>query len=171
MKAIKIILGIFTVLVIGFFVTGIVIKETVYTTEITVNKPVEEVFELFNDTTRKKEWVTDLKSVEIMKETPAITGSIYKMTVDNRGNEVTMTEKVLAFVPNEKVTHFFDAENMLKTDEYIFIAEGEKTIIKKTSSCRSESYIMSCIFPYFKSTLKQIDQKYLNNFKELAEKK
>ena len=170
MKTIKIILVTITVLVIGFFVTGLIIKETVYHTEVTINKPVTEVFELFNDNSRMVEWVTDLNSVEVMKETPAITGSVYKMTVDNRGRQVAMTKKVLAYVPNEKVTHFFDAENMLKTDDYIFTEEEGKTIIKKTSSCKSESYIMSCLFPYFKGTFKEIDQKYLNNFKELAEK-
>lgn len=170
MKAIKIILVIITILMAGFFVTGLLIKETVYNTEVTVNKPIEEVFELFNDTSRIKEWVTDLKSVEIMKETPSVTGSVYKMTVDNRGKQVAMTKKVLAYVPNEKVTHFFDAENMLKTDDFLFVEKDGKTTIKKTSSCKSESYIMSCIFPYFKNTFKEIDQKYLNNFKDIAEK-
>jgi len=171
MKAIKIILGIITILVVGFFITGLVVKETVYETEIVINKPVSEVFELIKDKSKIKEWVTDVKSVEVMKETPSITGSLYKMTVDNRGNEVTMTQKVLAHVPNEKITHFFDAENMLKTDDYLFSEdENGSTIITKTSSCRSESYIMSCLFPYFKSTFQEIDQKYLNNLKQLAEK-
>ncbi len=43
----------------------------------------------------------------------------------NQGQEITMTEKVMAYVQNEKVTLFFDAENMLKTDDYVFTEKTE----------------------------------------------
>ena len=169
MKAIKIILAIITFLVVAFLVTGLLVKETSYTTEVTVNKPLNEVFEIFNDLSKKKNWIKDLKSVEIVNENPDKTGSTYILVVNNRGTEVTMTEKVLAYVPNEKVTLFFDAQNMLKTDEYTFSEKDGISTIKKNSSCRSDSYIMSCIFPYFKGTFQEIDQTYLNNFKAYLE--
>ena len=81
-----------------------------------------------------------------------------------------MTEKVLAYVENEKVTLFFDAENMLKTDDYAFTENDGKTTIILNSSCKSDSYIMACLFPYFKGTFQEQDQSYLNNFKEFMEK-
>ena len=80
-----------------------------------------------------------------------------------------MTEKVMAYVPNEKVTLFFDAENMLKTNDYLFSEKNGVTTITLNSSCKSESYIMACMFPYFKSVFKEQDQSYLNNFKAFAE--
>jgi len=169
MKAIKIILAIITFLVVAFLVTGLLVKETSYTTEVTVNKPLNEVFEIFNDLSKKKNWIKDLKSVEIVNENPDKTGSTYILVVNNRGTEVTMTEKVLAYVPNEKVTLFFDAQNMLKTDEYTFSEKDGISTIKKNSNCKSDSYIMSCIFPYFKGTFQEIDQTYLNNFKAYLE--
>ena len=49
MKTIKIILGIITAFVVVFLATGLLIKETSYTTQITINKPVEEVFETFSN--------------------------------------------------------------------------------------------------------------------------
>ena len=82
-----------------------------------------------------------------------------------------MTEKILAYVKNEKVTLFFDAENMLKRNDYLFKEQKGVTMITLNTSFQSESYIMACLYPYFKGTLQEQDQAYLNNFKELIEKK
>ena len=170
MKTIKIILGIITAITLVFFATGLFVKETNYTAEVSVNKPIEEVFVTFNKQENLKNWIPEIKSFEVINETIGKTGSTYKMVVENQGQEIAMTEKVLAYVPNEKVTIFFDAENMLKTDDYVFTSNGNKTTITLNSSCKSDSYIMACLFPYFKGTFKKQDQGYLNNFKEFVEK-
>ena len=170
MKTIKIILGIITVLVVGFFLTGLIVKETNYTAQVSVNKPINEVFKTFNNSENSKNWIPEIKSFEVVNNNLGKTGSIYKLVVENQGEEISMTEKVLAFVPNEKVTLFFDAENMLKTDDYLFSEENGVTKITLNASCKSDSYIMACLFPYFKGTFKEQDQTYLNNFKEFVEK-
>ena len=170
MKAVKIILYTIIVLSVVFFATGLIVKETNYTTEVEINKPLSETFTLFNDMSTMKEWIPEVKSIESIDEKPGKTGSTYKIIVEDNGQQIEMQEKVLAYVTNEKVTLFFDANNMLKTDDYIFRAEGNKTIITHHTKSQSKSYIMSCMFPYFKGTFKRIDQEYLNNFKRFSEK-
>ena len=155
---------------IAFFATGLIVKETTYTTKVTVDRPIDTVFSTLVDVNNMQEWVKDIKSIEVVNSTQNITGSVYKITVDNQGYDVEMTQKVEAFEPNEKVTYFYDADNMLKTDTYKFSTTNNKTIISKTSVCRSDSYVMSCIFPYFKGTFQEIDQQYLDDFKEFIEK-
>ena len=129
MKTVKIILGIITALTIVFFATGLFVKETNYTAQVSVNKSIEEVFKTFNNQENLKNWIPEIKSFDVITENPGRTGSTYKMVVENQGQEITMTEKIMAYVPNEKVTIFFDAENMLKTDDYIFTEENGKTIV------------------------------------------
>ena len=170
MKTIKIILGIITALTLIFFATALIIKETNYTTQVSVNKPLGEVFETFTNPKKIKNWIPEIKSFEVINENLGKTGSAYKIVVENQGQEIAMTEKVMAYVPNEKVTLFFDAENMLKTDDYAFTENDGKTTIILNSSCKSDSYIMACLFPYFKGTFQEQDQSYLNNFKEFMEK-
>ena len=170
MKTIKIILGIITLLVLVFFSTGLIVKETKYTTQVNINKSLEEVFTKFNDPSNIKEWIPELKSIDTLEEKPGKIGSTYKLVVDNKGEEVVLNEKVLAYVPNEKVTLYYNAGDMLKTDDYTFShANGVTTIVNK-SSCKSNKFLLSCLFPYFKSTFKQQDQGYLNNFKDFVEK-
>ncbi|WP_397447139.1 SRPBCC family protein [Polaribacter sp. R77954] len=170
MKTVKIILGIITAITLVFFATGLVVKETSYSAEVTINKPIEEVFMAFNKKGNIKNWIPEVKSVEVLNENLGTTGSTYKMVVENQGQEITMTEKVMAYIPNEKVTLFFDAENMLKTDDYSFTKKNRTTTITLNASCQSDSYIMACMFPYFKGTFQTQDQLYLNNFKEFIEK-
>jgi len=170
MKTIKIILGIITATVVVFLATGLIIKETSYVTQVSVNKSVEVVFETFNNSENIKNWVPEVKSFDVVNENIGKTGSVYKMVVENQGQEIVMTQKIIAFVKNEKVTLFFDAENMLKRDDYIFVEKNGITTITLNSSCQSESYLMACMFPFFKGTFQEQDQTYLNNFKAFAEK-
>jgi hypothetical protein len=171
MKAIKIILGIIIVLSLAFFATGLIVKEINYTNSVEIDKPLEETFALFNDASKLKEWIPELKSMEALEEKPGKIGSRYNMVVlDGNGNDILMEEKVMAYVENEKVTLFFDAQGMLKTDDYTFTTKNGKTIITNNSNCKSDSYIFACMMPYFKGTFKKIDQEYLNNFKAFIEK-
>ena len=170
MKTIKVILGIISVLVLAFFMTGLIIKDTKYSLEVSINKSKTEVFSIFNTPGNVKKWIPEIKSIDTLNLNPGFTGSEFKIVVDNQGQEITMTEKVMAYVPNEKVTLFFDAENMLKTDDYIFTEKVGVTTDTLNSSCQSDSYIMACMFPYFKGVFEDQDQAYLNNFKAYIEK-
>ncbi len=170
MKKIKIILGIISVLVLAFFLTGLIVKETNYTAQVFVNKSIKEVFKTFNQPGNVQKWILEIKSIDTLNLNPGFTGSEFKIVIDNKGQEITMTKKIMAYVPNEKVTLFFDAENMLKTDDYIFTEKDGKTMVTLNSSCQSDSYIMACLFPYFKGVFKEQDQTYLNNFKAYIEK-
>lgn len=172
MKTVKIIIIIISIVVVSFFSIGLFVKETKFTTQITIAQPIETVFSSFNDISKLKEWIPEFKSIEVIEEKLGKTGSTYKIVVDNNGQEITMQEKILAYVPNEKVTlHYNTGEgSMLKTDDYVFTTDANKTTITHKATCKSGKFLMSCMFPIFKSKLKQQDQAYLNNLKVYLEK-
>tara|TARA_R110002049_G_scaffold82223_11_gene209327 strand:+ start:1687 stop:2202 length:516 start_codon:yes stop_codon:yes gene_type:complete len=170
MKTIKVILIIISVVVLAFLSTGLLIKETSYSAQVSIDKPLEEVFNNFMKIDSVKNWIPEIQSVEAVNKNPGITGNVYNIVVLNQGQEIAMTEKIMAYVPNEKITLFFDAENMLKKDDYLFTEENGKTVITLNARCQSESYIMACMFPLFKGTFQEQDQSYLNNFKSFVEK-
>ncbi|WP_299064116.1 SRPBCC family protein [uncultured Polaribacter sp.] len=170
MKTIKIILGIITTVVLLFLLTGLFVKETTYTAKVSVNKPIEEVFKTFNDSENIKNWIPEVQSLEVVKENPGKIGSEYKIVILNQGQEITMLQRVLAYIENEKVTLFFNAQGMLKRDDYIFTEKDGVTNITLNASCQSETYLMACVFPFFKGTFLKQDQGYLNNFKVFLEK-
>lgn len=166
MKIIKIILSVIIGLSLVFFATGLIVKETTYKVEVSINKPIEKVFSEFTKIEKSNNWIPDVKSIVSIEEKEGKIGSVYKVVVDNNGEEFTITESVLAYVPNEKMTIFFNAENMLKTNDFSFQSINENsTKIILEASCKSNSYMLSCVFPYFKSVFSNQDQTYLDNFK------
>ena len=170
MKTIKVILIIISILVVAFLATGLLVQQTNYSAKVSIDKPINEVFSNFMKIDSVKNWIPDIKSVKAVNINPGITGSVYDVVVLNQGQEIVMTEKIMAYVPNEKVTLFFDAENMLKKDDYLFSVKNGLTTITLNAACQSESFIMACMFPYFRGTFQAQDQAYLNNFKEYLEK-
>jgi len=170
MKTIKVILIIISILVVAFLATGLLVQQTNYSAKVSIDKPINEVFSNFMKIDSVKNWIPDIKSVKAVNVNPGVTGSVYDVVVLNQGQEIVMTEKIMAYVPNEKVTLFFDAENMLKKDDYLFSVKNGLTTITLNAACQSESFIMACMFPYFRGTFQAQDQAYLNNFKEYLEK-
>ncbi len=169
MKTIKVILIIISTLVIAFLATGLLVQQTNYSATVSIDKPIDEVFSNFMQIDSVKNWISDIKSVKPININPGITGSVYDVVVLNQGQEIIMTEKIMAYVLNEKVTLFYDAENMLKKDDYLFSEENGITTITLNAACQSESFIMACMFPYFRGTFQAQDQSYLNNFKKFLE--
>ncbi|MGK0328272.1 SRPBCC family protein [Polaribacter sp.] len=169
MKKIKIILIIISSLTLIFFATGLVVKETSYAAKVSIDKSISLVFKEFNKQENSKNWIPEIKSFETLNENFGKTGSVYNIIIENQGEEIKMTQRILAYVPNEKVTFYFDAENMLKKDDYIFTEKNGITTINLNASCNSKTYIMSCMLPYFKGKLENQSQVYLDNFKEFLE--
>ena len=170
MKTIKVILIIISILVFAFLATGIVVQKTSYSAMVIIEKPINTVFSNFMKIDSSKSWMPDIKSVKAINKNPEIIGSLYNVVVLNQGQEIAMTEKIVAYVPNEKVSLFFDAENMLKKDDYLFTEKNGITTVTLNASCQSESFLMACMFPYFKGTFQAQDQSYLDNFKIFLEK-
>ncbi len=169
MKTIKVILIIISIVVVAFLATGLLVQQTNYSATVSIDKPIDEVFSNFMQIDSVKNWIPDIKSVKPVNINPGITGSVYDVVVLNQGQEIAMTEKIMAYVLNEKVTLFYDAENMLKKDDYLFSEENGITTITLNAACQSESFIMACMFPYFRGTFQAQDQSYLNNFKKFLE--
>ena len=170
MKTVKTIVVIVTILLVGFLSIGLLVKTTVYKTEVLIDKPIEKVFTVFNDGTKTENWIPEFKSIKAIEEKEGKVGSTYQISLEKNGNEVTMKEKVLAFIPNKKVTLNYSVEGMLKKNDFSFTTEGDETKIIQESTCKSDGYLMRCMLPFFKSKLKNQDQAYLDNFKNYIEK-
>ena len=158
MRTIKLILIIISIVVVAFLATGLLVQQTNYSATVSIDKPIDEVFSNFMQIDSVKNWIPDIKSVKPVNINPGITGSVYDVVVLNQGQEIVMTEKIMAYVLNEKVTLFYDAENMLKKDDYLFSEENGITTITLNAACQSESFIMACMFPYFRGTFQAQDQ-------------
>ncbi len=170
MKAVKIVLGIVTALIVVFLLTGIIITDVKYTAEVEIDKPIEKVFEDFQDIELMKKWLPEVKSIEPIEVKEGVIGSTYKMTATNQGQNIVMIEKITDYILNKKMTFQFDSDQMIKIDDYNFIKEGSKTKMVQNCTVNSKSYLMGCLLPFFKGSLKDLSLSYMNRFKTEVEK-
>ena len=70
--------------------------------------------------------------------------------------------------PLNEVFIDFNDETLLKkwTPELVASTPIET---KKSTTFRNKSYLMGCVYPYFKSRLQKIEKQYLNRFKKVTE--
>jgi uncharacterized protein YndB with AHSA1/START domain len=157
------------VLLLIFLSLGLFIPKVTYETMGELEMPKEEVFALYNDMDKIKEWIPEIVEVETLVETPDKIGSEFRMIVENNGQEMEMMERVVDFVPNEKVALSFDAGMMLKKDVFTFEERGNTTLIKGSHEVEGSSYYTKCVFAFFKGPFQKIDQGYLDSFVKWAE--
>ena len=169
-KILKIIIAALLLLLIVFLLTGLVVKETKYEVSTTVNKPLIETFTAFNNHKELQKWIPSIKSFEPIEEKKGMVGSTYKMIViDANGNDFEMIETITAFEENERIALEFDAQGMLKTDDIIFISNGNNTTITNKATCIGTTYLLKCTFPFMKTMFKKSDQESLDSFKIYVE--
>lgn len=156
---------------LGFLSIGLFVPQVDYETAGEIDGGVAEVFAMYNDMDKIKNWIPSIKSIKSLKETENKKGSVYEMVIDNEGNEITMEERVLDYKEGELVSLQFDPGPMTKTDVYTFAQAGNKTIINGKHSVKGSNYFYKCMFALFKSNMTNIDQDYMNAFKKYFEKR
>ena len=169
MKTVKIVITFLIILTVLFFGTGLIIKESSYTSKIIINEPLEKTFSTFTDLSAKTQWNPEYNAIEVVELKPGITGSIYNIKVVHNNQTTIIREKVLAYVKNEKITLFIDKDGVVERDDYTFSSDGSQTVINLSSSYQAKSYLLSCVLPFYKFKFKKIDEVFLNNFKRFLE--
>ena len=169
MKTVKIVITFLIILTVLFFGTGLIIKESSYTSKIIINEPLEKTFSTFTDLSAKTQWNPEYNAIEVIELKPGITGSIYNIKVLHNNQTTIIREKVLAYVKNEKITLFIDKDGVVERDDYTFSSDGSQTVINLSSSYQAKSYLLSCVLPFYKFKFKKIDEVFLNNFKRFLE--
>ena len=169
MKTVKIIITLLIILTVLFFGTGLIIKESSYTSKIIINESLEKTFSTFTDLSAKTQWNPEYNAIEVIELKPGITGSIYNIKVLHNNQTTIIREKVLAYVKNEKITLFIDKDGVVERDDYTFSSDVSQTVINLSSSYQAKSYLLSCVLPFYKFKFKKIDEVFLNNFKRFLE--
>ena len=150
MKTVKIIITLLIILTVLFFGTGLIIKESSYTSKIIINEPLEKTFSTFTDLSAKTQWNPEYNAIEVIELKPGITGSIYNIKVLHNNQTTIIREKVLAYVKNEKITLFIDKDGVVERDDYTFSSDVSQTVINLSSSYQAKSYLLSCLLPFYK---------------------
>jgi len=92
MKILKVLGIIFLLLILGFVVLGLVKPTVKYGHTITVDRPINEAWEIYNDDTQYSQWLKGFKSIDLISGTHGEVGSKYKVVVNPQPDQPDFRE-------------------------------------------------------------------------------
>ena len=139
-----------------------------YTVSTIINKPVNEVVELFDNEENMFKWMEGLQSVELLEGEKGKKGAKSKMKFELGNRKIEMIESILeSSLPERMVTAYASrgVNNIIFTK---MEAEGDKTkyIAEQEFRFKGLMKLMGWLMP---GAFKKQSQKYLEDFKRFAE--
>jgi len=170
MKTLKKSAFILLIVFLSFVGLGLFLNNQEYQLETNINRPVSEVFQLFNDPYRLSEWLTEVKSFEPITETENKIGNKYKMIVDNDGKMVELIETLTGYKENKMVELNFVSGWMRKYNKFTFSESENGTKMIAHYAIEGTNPFAKSLFLFFTRTFQEIDSTNLARFKIFAEK-
>src|SRR6185295_19720799 len=94
---------------------------------ITINKPVEKVWELFMNPDNVKYWLTGFVSSEHVSGNVGETGSVSQLKFMERGKLVEVIETVMAATPNQQYTFEMEHNAFRAKTDIRLVSFGNRT--------------------------------------------
>lgn len=161
MKILKLFLGFLVLLTLIFVVRGLITPSIEYASEISVDKPLKEAWEVMQDENKISEWLQGIQDVKHISGEKGTVGAVTEYTFMQGGQQSKVIETIKSIIPQKQIKMDFaspGAMDMAYTVDYSTV-EG-KTHIKSSTVVSGQGFFMKCLMPWLKGTM--IAQEDLN---------
>ena len=170
MKYLKYILGIVILLILGFFVLGLIKSDISYESEILVEKSLAESWAVSQDEKKMADWLEGFQKVEQVSGVPGAVGSVSDVHFISEGSEMVIRETIMEIVPNESVKMSFTSDFMDMVYTLKMNSENGKTKIKTNTTVEGNGMVSKSFIALMGSSFKTQEDTNLNNLKKTIEK-
>ncbi|WP_447637419.1 SRPBCC family protein [Flavobacterium microcysteis] len=140
-----------------------------YTVEIEIDKPIDRVIELFDNTDTMKQWMEGLQSVEHLSGTPGQPGAKLKLKFKMGSREFEMIETVTVRNLPDEFTGTYEANGVLNTVKNSFIKLSDaktKYVTENEFQLKGFMKVMAFLMP---GAFKKQSLKFMEAFKKFVE--
>ena len=138
---------------------------------VTINKPVEKVWELFMNPDNLKNWLTGFVSVEPISGNAGEAGSVSKLKFMERGKLVEVKETVMAATPNKQYSFEMEHKDFHGKTDVRLVSLGNRTEFIQTVEFFPKGFMMKLMMPIVKGAMKKQMENELINLKNFIETK
>ena len=170
MKYLKYFLGFIALLALLFIGRGMLTPSISYTSEIIVDKPLQEAWSVMNDESKISQWLKGITKVEHISGEKGKVGAVTKYTFMQDGQESIVLETLKAIRPNEQVAMDFVIEEVMAMDYQVDFNEKEgKTHIKSSTTTKGIGLFMQSMVSFMQGSMQTQEDENMNNLKTLIE--
>ena len=138
--------------------------------ELTINKPLAEVWKAFDNIESMKKWQPTLVKFEPVSGIPGQPGAVSKLTYEEGRREFTLIEKIIHRDEPNSFDGVYEnnfADNIIRNK---FIELGQhQTVWAMETEFKFKTLIMKLMGPLMKKNFVARTQKDMERFKEMAE--
>ena len=141
-----------------------------YSNEIIIDLPREEVIRKMDNPDNMKHWQRGLQQFEVLEGTPGQEGAKMRLDYKMGKRELSMVETI---IKNDFPSEFhatYDAKGVHNIQRNFFHDEGSKTKWVSESEFRFAGFGMKMMGWLMPGAFKKQSLKYMNDFKNFAEK-
>lgn len=136
---------------------------------ITINKPVNEVWDYFMNEENLGKWLIGYKSTEAIEGEPLTVGSKHRMIFEERGREMEFIETVTAIETNREFSFHLAHKAMEANVQVLFKGEGDKTVLVQTSENKASKFMWKLMMPLMKGSMRKRQLQQYETLKKLIE--
>lgn len=141
-----------------------------YSVEIEINKPIAKVIELFDNVDNMKQWMEGLQTFEHISGTAGQVGAKSKLTFIMGSREIEMIETITVRNLPAEFSGTYEAKGVFNIVSNKFQSVGENKTRYISEQEFQFSGFMKLIGFLMPGTFKKQSMKYLQDFKNFAEK-
>ena len=169
MKLLKIIFGIILLLTVLFLLAGVFTPNISYTSEVTVDKPLKEAWAVMQDESKLSQWITGYIKSELIEGTAGQVGSVSNIYVADKDKEMVMKETVTKLEPEQAIGMLFQMDFMDMDYEMNLEPQGDKTIIKSSSTTTGNHILAKSMIAVMKGGFITQEDTNMNKLKKVIE--
>ncbi|WP_299557475.1 SRPBCC family protein [Seonamhaeicola sp.] len=169
MKYLKYIFAIIAILIIGFFLIGLIKPKVSYACEIMVEKPVVESWAVIQDEENLPEWLEGFQKIEPVSGSPGTVGAVSDVYFVADGQEMTIRETITAIVPNESISMRYESDFMNMDYKLVMTSINGKTKISSSTNAVGNGIFSKSIMALVGNSIKAQEETNLSNLKKTIE--
>jgi uncharacterized membrane protein len=162
-------LAIIVALLIIALVAGSLMGKLSFESEVAVEAPIDFSWEVFQDPSDMHKWLIGFKEIVVVEGSPGVIGSKYKLTFEQSGEVVEMTETITRMEPPNAMGFDLSSDFLDGQIEILFTHEDGITRIHSANSYRGNGPINNLVLMMVEGEIVDQDQSNLNRLKELIE--
>lgn len=169
MKYLKYTLGILTILIIGFFLLGLIKSDLSYECEVMVDKPLNESWAVSQDETKMSDWLDGFQRIEQVSGSPGKVGAVADVYFVTEGQEMIIRETITGIIPNKSISMIFTSDFMDMDYTLSMEAVDGKTKINSITNCKGNGMASKSLIVLMGSSIKTQEETNLSNLKKVIE--
>ncbi|HEY6160085.1 MAG TPA: SRPBCC family protein, partial [Bacteroidia bacterium] len=141
-----------------FFSLGLIFCPVTYTNEVKVKSSNEHAFTVFMDMSKMPKWMNGFKKMELVDGFPFMKGSVYRLTLVQKGKEYVMTETLTGIKVFREFDFTIENDVLVNEVQILFAEQDGQTTITVKNKVKGKNIFWRSMFVMSKGYLKNTQQ-------------